>query len=294
MNDKNKVYLCLSLLLSGCDAFLLEPCPGPSWSEVSTGYVHICALANNGEVACTSTRDIGEVPLGPLRGVTSGYDFSCALDEDNIPSCWAAEGMMGGDEADTSQPYLRLEAGMDHVCGIHKVDNTVGCWGEDDEGQAAVPSDLGVVKALSVGNRHTCAIDDDDALRCWGAPGAWLAEGVGGAWALVAAGKDLTCAVDLDGVLTCWGDTSPDLAALDGLDIQSMAAGSLGLCALDADELLSCALLEEAELPEGPARSLDLSLNPALGAFSYGCVLDESSALSCFGGDFPALPTLPE
>lgn len=293
MNSKNTVYLCLALLLSGCDAFLLEPCPGLAWSEVSTGYVHICALAKNGEVACTSTRDIGEVPTGPLHGVTSGYDFSCALDEDNRPRCWASEGRMGGDETDTSQPYLRLEAGMDHVCGVRE-DDTVGCWGEDDQGQTAVPSDLGAVLALSVGNRHTCATDEDGALRCWGAPGAWLAEGVGGAWALVAAGKDLTCAVDLDGELTCWGDTSPDLAALDGLDIVSLAAGSLGLCAIDADDLLSCARLEEADLPEGPVRSLDLSLNPALGALSYGCVLDDSSALSCFGGDFPALPTLPE
>ncbi|MBK9646669.1 MAG: hypothetical protein IPO67_16210 [Deltaproteobacteria bacterium] len=238
MNDKNKVYLCLSLLLSGCDAFLLEPCPGPSWSEVSTGYVHICALANNGEVACTSTRDIGEVPLGPLRGVTSGYDFSCALDEDNTPICWASEGSMGGDVADTSQPYLRLEAGMDHVCGIHKVDNTVGCWGEDDDGQAAVPPDnQGAVTALSVGNRHTCAIDAAGALRCWGAPGAWLAEGVGGAWVLVAAGKDLTCAVDLDGVLTCWGRL-PRPRRWTGSTL-SPGGGSLGLCAADADELLA-------------------------------------------------------
>ena len=70
-------------LLSGCDAFLLEPCPGTSvFSEVSTGYTHVCALDAAGEASCSPSSAADPAPAGPFTQITSGYDFSCALDAD--------------------------------------------------------------------------------------------------------------------------------------------------------------------------------------------------------------------
>lgn len=298
MTSVNRAAVAGVLVLSGCDAFLLQPCTGlaPAWREVSTGYVHVCALDAEGEAACAPSEYVGDPPTGPLYGVTSGYDFSCALDADGRSTCWGDDVAMGGQIADAptddTSAFVLVEAGMDHVCGVQE-DDAVACWGDDSAGQSTVPAELGRVQTLSAGYRHTCAIDEAGALRCWGAAGAWLAEGVGGTWALVAAGQDLTCAVDTDDALSCWGSSTPDLAPLEGVAFASLAAGALGLCALDADSVLTCALLDEAELPTGPVRSLDLSLADAsLG--SYGCVVDADDALSCFGSGVPNLPTATE
>ena len=59
--------------------------------------------------------------------------------------------------------------------------NTVKCWGQNQYGQLGVVvtsskkhntpqliSDLSNVKALSLGNNHSCALLDDKKVKCWG------------------------------------------------------------------------------------------------------------------------------
>ncbi len=156
-------------------------------------------------------------------------------------------------------------AGTGHSCAILD-NNTVKCWGQNavgqlglgdardrggaaaDLGDALLPVDLGTgrtAKAIAAGEAHTCAILDDDSLKCWGLGNngrlgrsdgdtATRGDGAGemgdallaidlgtGRHAVaVGAGKEHTCAVLDNGTLKCWGrGTSGQLGQGNGSEI---------------------------------------------------------------------------
>lgn len=293
------MWLILSLV--GCDAFLLEPCPGRVWSEVSAGYVHICAIdgadQSKGEAVCAVTNgsDAVEtaVPDGPWSAITGGYGYACALDATGAASCWGDLTQLGEDTPEGSGLTLAaLDGGPGHVCGIDEA-GVVHCWGKN-AARTAVPDGLAGAGQISAGSEHTCALDDSGALSCWGTAGDWLPEDGSGTWDLVAAGDDFTCAWD-GSAMTCWGAAAPqDTAVFDGARLESLSAGALGLCGVDADGALICALNEDADLPADTVKTVDLSAQAASIAGEsyggYGCALTTDGLLECFGAGPRTLP----
>lgn len=280
----------LLLWLIGCDAFLLEPCPGRVWSEVSTGYQHVCAIDGSGEeegeAVCAPEATLA--PAGPLTSITGGYGFACALDPDGLPACWGEPGATWSavlDEAPT-EPLDAIAAGHTHVCGL--LGGTVTCWGQREQiayDLLTPPETLTEAVALSVGLTHTCALAPDGALACWGEDGAWMPDETAGPYRLVAAGQRLTCAQREDLGVVCWGEDPPDVDALDGRALDMLEAGLIGVCALDEQGSIACAITEELSLPDEPLSALDLSMDGA-----FGCALDHEGRLQCFGSPPAALP----
>jgi alpha-tubulin suppressor-like RCC1 family protein len=121
-------------------------------------------------------------------------------------------------------------------------DGTVRCWGDNTYGQlgsggslpasavpqqiAGLPSAGSVATAISAGEYHTCALQNDGAVLCWGnngaaqagdgtmmnpkpipTPSAGLPE-VGTSTAAVASGSAHTCALLSVGSVRCWGDNT--------------------------------------------------------------------------------------
>ena len=88
-----------------------------------------------------------------------------------IAAVLAAGCSMGGDAETESAPGRplsdRLSLGHSHSCVID-VDDELHCWGANDHGQTTVPDTDASYVAVSAGGWHTCAIDDEDKLRCWG------------------------------------------------------------------------------------------------------------------------------
>lgn len=144
----------------------------------------------------------------------------------------------------------QLAVGNAHTCVILKHNNLARCWGKNDKGQlgrdntatwGGAAQQMGdylwkpflgtgrtVVKIFSgVGAEHTCALLDDDNLKCWGAAdyaqlglgstynagahandmGALPAVnlGTGKTAVSVAMGRKHTCALLNDGNVKCWG-----------------------------------------------------------------------------------------
>ena len=62
---------------------------------------------------------------------------------------------------------VAIAAGGYHTCAL-EADGAVRCWGDNDDGQTDVPSDLDSALAISAGRYHTCAIDAEGSVRCWG------------------------------------------------------------------------------------------------------------------------------
>ena len=202
--------------------------------EVLTGFGHTCALLDNDSVKCwgkgtlgrlgqgttsdigTSPDDMGEnlppVSLGVGRAVKQlslGALHTCALLDDDSIKCWGYnnDGQLGqgnpsnigddpGEMGDALAPVdlgtgrkaKQISAGGEHTCALLD-DDTIKCWGDNFEGQCghttigrigdgpnemgdALPVvDLGtgrIAKHVSAGPWHSCAVLDDDSIRCWG------------------------------------------------------------------------------------------------------------------------------
>ncbi len=121
---------------------------------------------------------------------------------------------------------------------------------------------------IAAGSNHTCAIDEHDAIYCWGEnAGGQVGDGTyapvrrpvevsgGGAWKQVAVGANHTCALQADDSLWCWGSNtnqqlgvagpgSPVPVPIQGDGIptswKAISAGSFQVCAIAADDRLWC------------------------------------------------------
>jgi len=206
---------------------------------------------------------VGPVNLGAgrtVKALAAGDYHSCALLDNGSVRCWgfAFEGQLGyGDRnniGDTEVPGsvgpVKLGAGRTataitaagrHTCAV--LDNgSVRCWGIGDVGQLGYgnantigdnetpdsvdPVNLGAgrtARAISAGGRHTCALLDDNSVKCWGlASNGQLGYGdtnavqdpstvgavdlgAGRTAKAISAGGAHTCAVLDNGSVRCWG-----------------------------------------------------------------------------------------
>jgi len=191
-----------------------------------------------------------------------------------------------------SQKPISITTGGYHNCVI-LIDGTLWCWGKNDQGQIgdgrmvsqpgaiqtnfdrAVPTlvNLGVGRtaiAVSAGMHHTCAILDDQSMKCWGenirgeigdgtTVDRWTPTtvdlGIGRTARDVAAGGTFTCAILDDGSVKCWGQnyrgalgdgttTNRALPATINLGIDrtaiSITAGGSFACAILDDGTAKC------------------------------------------------------
>ena len=175
----------------------------------------------------------GASPDGQL-----GYGNTRTIGDDETPGSVAPVNVGAGRTA------TALALGHFHSCAL--LDNgAVRCWGfgvngrpgygntesvGDDESPGSVaPVDLGggrTAKAITAGGAHSCALLDDDSVRCWGfngngqlgygntesvgddeSPGsvAPVDLGPGRTAVAISAGDRHTCAVLDDGSVRCWG-----------------------------------------------------------------------------------------
>ena len=208
--------------------------------------------------------DQASQPTAPVAGsIATGNFHSCAVISFAV-RCWGygGDGALGyGNTAtvgafDTpavvgpvflgaGRAVAAIAAGSVHTCAL--LDNgTVRCWGfgangrlgygntntvGDDETPGALPSpvDLGAgrtAKAVTAGDGHTCAILEDDTVRCWGfnldgrlgyghtdaigdnepaGSGGPVNLGPGRTARAIAAGGSHTCALLDNGTVRCWG-----------------------------------------------------------------------------------------
>lgn len=59
-----------------------------------------------------------------------------------------------------------IAAGDYHTCAM-RTDNTISCWGHDDNGESTPPA--GAFRALDARAGYSCALTRSDArLVCWG------------------------------------------------------------------------------------------------------------------------------
>jgi alpha-tubulin suppressor-like RCC1 family protein len=160
-------------LPSGSSAELASEPTNPAAGQLDAGQSFSCAL-QSGQVRCWGFNREGELGLG--HGNTIG--------DDETPSA-ANPVDLGAGRTATS-----VSAGDFHTCAVldaSVADSRLRCWGfgqngrlgtgnEDSIGDTESPASIPTVnlgagrsaKAVTAGGSHTCAILDDDTVRCWG------------------------------------------------------------------------------------------------------------------------------
>src|SRR5690554_919159 len=160
------------------------------WGDNSAGQLAYDTLNDTG--LTYSALPVTAQSVTGVSTISAGSNYSCALLVDRSLQCWGSntKGQLGdGNLTSISAPVGVLginnaklvSAGSEHTCAV-LLDNTVKCWGANDEGQlgnleqvdSLTPVDILVegvnnnLRSISVGNKHSCALRNDNTVKCWG------------------------------------------------------------------------------------------------------------------------------
>ena len=145
---------------------------GRTAKAITVGQQHTCVILDDNNVKCWGANDSGQL----------GY--SDTINRGNTAGSMAALGTVN---LGTGRTAKAISAALYHTCAILD-DNSVKCWGANHKGQlgyddmvnrgatagsmaALAPVNLGTgrtAKAISAGGNTTCAILDNNSLKCWG------------------------------------------------------------------------------------------------------------------------------
>jgi alpha-tubulin suppressor-like RCC1 family protein len=231
-----------------------------AWQSISAGYTSTCGVTTGGKLYCWGDNSFGQLGTGTgdeadpaqvgtdtnWESVSTGYTSSCAVKDNGSLFCWGANsrGQLGIGSTDSqatpaqvgTATWSGIEVGTGFACG-RQVDGTLWCWGPSSNGQLGnnqtdnnastdVKSPLEVGSAtdwtsLSAGGGHTCAVNLDGELWCFGANSTYqlgdtttttraVATQTGSAtdWLSVSAGDNHTCGVKTNGDVWCWGSNT--------------------------------------------------------------------------------------
>ena len=210
--------------------------PSGTFTAVSAGTHHTCAIRIDGTVHCWGANGVGQTaaPAGTFMSVTAGGGHTCAIRSDATLACWGWNVL--GQAPPPSGTFIAVSAGGQHTCGIRS-DATLACWGWNVLGQAPPPS--GTFIAVSAGDQHTCGIRSDATLACWGNDNSGEATPPEGTFAAISAGSGHTCGIRTDKTLSCWGNDVGGSRQPAGLftDVDTNVYHS---CAIGADSRLTC------------------------------------------------------
>ncbi len=242
----------------------------------AAGGEHSCAVTSAGHLVCWGSNSQGQ--LG--RGNTSS--------ESGTPQRVLTDPTSG----DELEDVVDVALGSAHSCALDR-DNDVWCWGRNHHGQlghgdttdgpyhAERVSGLGPVRQITAGFNHTCAVDADGDLWCWGRgdngqlgqeePAAVedepvVVEELDESIVDVSAGQSHTCAVDVSEQIHCWGrnndgqlgvdtvgDNADEPETVDGVDdVRRVAAGGNHTCVVaGAGDVYCWGRNDEGQLGDG-------------------------------------------
>lgn len=270
-----------------------------SATQVATGSQHSCALQNSGAVKCwgargllgdgstsgTSTRAVTVSGPQDYASITAGESFTCGMTRAGGVRCWGlnATGQIGdGSNANATTPVevsglgsgvLSISAGNNHTCVVMQ-DRSVRCWGDNKTGQlgdgtrtnstspvAATVVAGRQVTEVSGGGFHTCVVDEQGAMACWGMNQqgqmgdgtttsvvltAVTPSGLTGGVRRPRAGYYYTCAVMESGSAKCWGQNGVGRLGTGKYDSVTTPADVVnlqGIIAFDAVYAHACAVV---------------------------------------------------
>ena len=172
-----------------------------------------------------------------------------------------------------------LGAGGNHTCALQK-DGQVFCWGDDQYGQAE--DQEGPLQSIDAGFDHTCGLTVDDQVVCWGDDTLGQAADQEGPFAQVSAGSNYNCGLLPDGSVDCWGGDN-DWGETEDQDgpFTQIASGTNHNCAIQPDSTLYCWGTNKYGQGDYP----DGRFHQISAGWDHTCGLTTVGSIDCWGRD---------
>src|SRR5205814_1211412 len=174
------------------------------WIRLLTLFRLVVAVACESDLTSPGRQSKPEFVLltpGTFSQVSAGGYHTCALQTDGTVACWGSNG--SGEATPPSGSFTQVSAGGGHTCGL-KADGTIACWGRNDYGQATPPTET--FTQVSARGLHTCGLASDGTVACWGWNGFGEATPPAGTFTQVSAGWEVNCGLKTDGSVACEGN----------------------------------------------------------------------------------------
>jgi hypothetical protein len=291
-----RVTLALSLL--ALFAFVAAPQAMAATTAIAAGDNHMCSI-NNSAVVCWGSAANGKTTppptLGPVTSISSGGEFTCAVQATALVTCWGANNV-----GQTTVPPLlgtvsSISAGYDHVCAISSVNSLLTCWGSNGFGKTTVPSTLGTVTAVGAGDNATCAVRTAGTVVCWG-NNDWgqlnYNQATHGLMKAIYGGASHTCGIKVDNTVACWGFNGAVSISVPPADLGtviSLTAGAFNNCAVKTDGTPRCWGINDFGVSTPPL----VTMTAVAAGYQHACGLKPGGLVVCWGNSANAVTEPP-
>lgn len=147
---------------------------GKKVKSITAGAENLCAIMMDDTVLCShEPSDFDKVAQKKVKAMKANGDHACAitLNDDKL-ICWGKtpidkDGTFTKEIQD--KKVVAMALGERHVCAISGNDNVLHCWGDANYNQLDSPIIKETkYKSVYAGRYHTCALDFDDRIKCFG------------------------------------------------------------------------------------------------------------------------------
>jgi alpha-tubulin suppressor-like RCC1 family protein len=261
-------------------------------TAIAAGNSHTCAILDNSSVKCWGENSYGQLGLGDTddrgdgsnemgdnlttvdlgtgrtaRGITAGDSHTCALLDNASVKCWGYNfsGQLGQ--------------------GVSDTDTRGDESGEMGDSLTAINLGSGITaKSIVAGGSHTCALLDDNSVKCWGEaakgqvgqekgsddkipPTLSITIGTNRTATAITAGDAHTCAILDNSSIKCWGlNDSGQLGQGDTINLGD-----------NAGEI------------NPSSKIVDLGAGRTVGGIAagddYTCAVLDNASIKCWGGN---------
>ena len=245
---KQKRYLVSLLFFIVVSALLgLKGATAADVADFALGENNICIIDTEGMLDCTSSSSVSFIPQetgNTYSKVSSGGQHSCAITLAGNIECWGKANFGVLNVPVSSSPFVAISSSEAHSCALD-ANGQVACWGLNTNGQTDVPADNADFVAIYTGTVGSCGTKTSGVTVCWSNTSPYL--GYDGQEGLIdiqlpnrAIGES-SCVVYQDGTTQCienFGLAPP----LDNGPYTKVRDNRVMLCGLKTDGDIDCNL----------------------------------------------------
>lgn len=273
-------------------------------ADFALGEHNICIVDTEGVLECSSSGTGRYLPPdtgNTYTNVSSGGQHSCAITLAGDIECWGNANFGVLDVPVSGVPFVDISSSEAHSCALD-ANGQVACWGLNANGQTDVPADNADFVAIYTGTVGSCGTKSSGITVCWSNAGLYSIyneeDGFIDMHLPQRANGEGSCVVYEQGTVRCFYSFGA-VAELDDGPYTKVRSNGVMLCGLKTDGDMDCNLRNRdfvradinlallAAIDELPAL-IDFDTRYEYDYHMSFCGVDVNQQLHCLGDSLPA------